>query len=144
MWVIEIHKFPIQKRKRIMTSRFCRRDLLKSGLKFYIFNHIYETKADAVYPMLFSESAPHITPGTGLKTKAPRKFFFFWLGCVIYDRLSKHIETNNIFAVEQFGFRTSSSTEKASYKVTDDVLNALNNNDGWRHFLRLTEGFKLR
>ena len=34
---------------------------------------------------------------------------------------------NNIFAVEQFGFRTSASTEKASYKPTDDILNALNN-----------------
>ena len=31
---------------------------------------------------------------------------------IIYDRLLKHIETNNILAVEQFGFRTSSSTEK--------------------------------
>ena len=39
----------------------------------------------------------------------------------------KHIETNNISAVEQFGFRTSSSTENASYKLTDDMLNALNN-----------------
>jgi hypothetical protein len=38
-----------------------------------------------------------------------------------------HIETNNILAVEQFGFRTSSSTEKASYKLIDDILNALNN-----------------
>jgi hypothetical protein len=27
---------------------------------------------------------------------------------IIYDRLLKHIETNNILAVEQFGFRTSS------------------------------------
>jgi len=45
----------------------------------------------------------------------------------MYDRLLKHIETNNILAVEQFGFRTSSSTEKASYKLTDDILNALNN-----------------
>ena len=33
---------------------------------------------------------------------------------IIYDRLLKHIKTNNILAVEQFGFRTSSSTEKAS------------------------------
>jgi len=31
---------------------------------------------------------------------------------IIYDRLLKHIETNNILAVEQFGFRTSSSTER--------------------------------
>jgi len=34
---------------------------------------------------------------------------------------------NNILAVEQFSFRTSSSTEKASYKLIYDVLNALNN-----------------
>jgi len=46
---------------------------------------------------------------------------------IIYDRLLKHIETNNVLVVEQFGFRTSSSTEKASYKLTDDILNALNN-----------------
>ena len=46
---------------------------------------------------------------------------------IIYERLLKHIETNNILAVEQFSFRTSSSTEKASYKLTDNVLNALNN-----------------
>ena len=39
----------------------------------------------------------------------------------------KHTETNNILAVEQFGFRMSLSTEKASYKLTDDTLNALNN-----------------
>jgi len=37
---------------------------------------------------------------------------------IIYDRLLKHIETNNVLAVEQFGFRTSPSTEKASYKLT--------------------------
>ena len=46
---------------------------------------------------------------------------------IIYDRLLKHIETNNILAVEQFGFRTSSSTEKASYKLIDDILNVLKN-----------------
>ena len=46
---------------------------------------------------------------------------------IIYDRLLKHIETNNILAVEQFGFKTSSSTEKASYKLSDNILNALSN-----------------
>jgi hypothetical protein len=45
---------------------------------------------------------------------------------IIYDRILK-IETNNILAVEQFGFGTSSSTEKASFKLIDDFLNALNN-----------------
>jgi len=44
---------------------------------------------------------------------------------LIYDRLLKHIENNNILAVEQFNFRTS--TEKASYKLTGDILNVPNN-----------------
>jgi hypothetical protein len=39
----------------------------------------------------------------------------------------QHIATKNILAVEQFGFRSSSSTEKASYRLIDDILNALNN-----------------
>jgi hypothetical protein len=34
---------------------------------------------------------------------------------------------NNILRTKQFGFKVSSSTENASYKLTDDVLNALNN-----------------
>ena len=42
-------------------------------------------------------------------------------------RLLKHITTNNILRAEQFGFRVSSSTEKASYKLIDDTLSALNN-----------------
>jgi len=46
---------------------------------------------------------------------------------IIYDRFLKHIKTNNILVDEQFGFRTSSSTEKASYKLNDKILNALNN-----------------
>jgi Notch-like protein len=52
---------------------------------------------------------------------------------IIYGRLVNHNETNNILAAEQFGFRTS-STEKASYKLIDEILHALNNNDGWRYF----------
>jgi len=46
---------------------------------------------------------------------------------IIYDRLLKHIKTNNILVDEQFGFRTSSSTEKAPYKLNDKILNTLNN-----------------
>jgi hypothetical protein len=34
--------------------------------------------------MQSSESVPQTTPGTGLKTKPPRKKNFFLLGCVIY------------------------------------------------------------
>jgi hypothetical protein len=46
---------------------------------------------------------------------------------IIYDRLLQHITVNNILVEEQFGFRTFSSTDKASYKLIDEVLNALNN-----------------
>ena len=43
---------------------------------------------------------------------------------LVYDRLLKYVTTNNILRAEQFGFRVSSSTEKASYKLKDDILNA--------------------
>jgi len=46
---------------------------------------------------------------------------------IIYNRLIQHIETNNILRDAQFGFRTFSSTEKASYKLINGILNALNN-----------------
>jgi len=46
---------------------------------------------------------------------------------VIYSRLYKHIQHNNILANEQYGFRRNSSTEKASYKLIHDILSALNN-----------------
>ena len=46
---------------------------------------------------------------------------------IIYKRILKHVETNNILVDEQYGFRTSSSTDKASYKLIDNILNALNN-----------------
>jgi hypothetical protein len=48
-------------------------------------------------------------------------------GKSVYDRLLNHIETNNILAVEQFGFRTFLSKEKASCKLIEDILNVLNN-----------------
>jgi len=35
--------------------------------------------------------------------------------------------TNNILAFEQFAFRTSSTTAKASYKLIDDIVYAFNN-----------------
>jgi hypothetical protein len=39
---------------------------------------------------------------------------------IIYGRLLQHITINNIL-VEQFGFRISSSTDKASYKFIDEI-----------------------
>jgi hypothetical protein len=43
------------------------------------------------------------------------------------DRLLQHIEIDNILVEEKFGFRTFSSTDKASYRLIDEILNALNN-----------------
>jgi len=45
---------------------------------------------------------------------------------IIYNRLLKYIETTNILENEHFGFRISSSMDKTSYKLTDKILNALN------------------
>jgi hypothetical protein len=36
-----------------------------------------------------------------------------------------HLETNNILAAEQFGFRTSSSTEQATFNFINNILNEL-------------------
>jgi hypothetical protein len=46
---------------------------------------------------------------------------------LIYARLFSHIEDNNILVSEQYGFRTHSSTEKAAFTLTDNILTALNN-----------------
>jgi len=34
-----------------------------------------------------------------------------------------HLETNNILAAEQFGFRTSSSTAQALFNFINNILN---------------------
>ena len=46
---------------------------------------------------------------------------------VIYKRLSHHINNNQILASAQFGFRHKSSTDLASYTLTQEILTALNN-----------------
>jgi hypothetical protein len=46
---------------------------------------------------------------------------------IIYERLVQHTEINNILVEEQFGFRPSTSTDKASYKLIKEILNELNN-----------------
>ena len=42
---------------------------------------------------------------------------------IMYIRLMNHLETNNILAAEQFGFRTSFSTEQASFSFINNILN---------------------
>ena len=53
--------------------------------------------------------------------------FAKFLEKIIYDRLINNIQINNILVEELFGFRTSSSTDKAAFKLIDEILNALNN-----------------
>jgi hypothetical protein len=45
---------------------------------------------------------------------------------VIYKRLYDHVNSNNILANEQYGFRNNSSNEKASYNLINNILTALN------------------
>jgi len=41
-------------------------------------------------------------------------------------RLLEHLHHNNIFSSEQDGFQTKLTTENATYKPTNEALNALN------------------
>jgi hypothetical protein len=44
----------------------------------------------------------------------------------LYKRLIEHINNNNILQGEQFGFRKRLATEDAIFKLTHEILNALN------------------
>ena len=46
-----------------------------------------------------------------------------------------HSESNNILAAEQFGFQTSSSTEKASFNFINNILNELKKKQNWWYIL---------
>jgi hypothetical protein len=43
-------------------------------------------------------------------------------------RLLEHLDDNNILVKEQSGFRPNFKTDNAIYHLTNEVLNALNNN----------------
>jgi hypothetical protein len=45
---------------------------------------------------------------------------------IIYDRLLQHINSNNNLVKEPFGFRPATSTDKASYRLINDILNVMN------------------
>jgi hypothetical protein len=44
----------------------------------------------------------------------------------LYKRLMQHIDDNNILTEQQFGFRKGLSTEDAIFKLTHEILTALN------------------
>jgi hypothetical protein len=46
---------------------------------------------------------------------------------VMYNRLYEHILTNNILVNNQYSFRPNSPTEKASFKLIEEILKAMNN-----------------
>jgi uncharacterized protein (DUF1919 family) len=46
---------------------------------------------------------------------------------LLYIRLSEHITKNNILANSQFGFKAESFTIKATRKLLDEILTAINN-----------------
>jgi hypothetical protein len=54
-------------------------------------------------------------------------FFSKVIEKVIYTRLYQNINQHKILATEQYSFRNNSSTEKASYKLINEILLALIN-----------------
>ena len=44
----------------------------------------------------------------------------------MYSRLNQHLITNNILAMEQFGFRKNRSREHATYTLVNGILQAWN------------------
>jgi hypothetical protein len=45
---------------------------------------------------------------------------------IMYERLLQHIKVNNILLEEQFGLRPATSKDKASYRVVNQIFNAMN------------------
>ena len=46
---------------------------------------------------------------------------------VMERRILKHIINYNILSTEQYGFRIGLRTDNATYKLTTEILNAINN-----------------
>jgi hypothetical protein len=53
----------------------------------------------------------------------------------LFNRPAAHLNTNKLLVVNQFGFRKGIATEDAIFKLVNEILNALNNNNnnknGW-------------
>jgi len=45
----------------------------------------------------------------------------------LYIRLNEHFNTNKLLVGNKFGFRKGTATEDAIFKLTNGILNALNN-----------------
>jgi hypothetical protein len=53
---------------------------------------------------------------------------------VMFSRLMGHSNINKILVEERFGLRKNLATEEAVYKLTNEILRALNNVSGWWYF----------
>ena len=89
--------------------------------------------SSGIFPswLIFSEIKPLHIKGdrTDIANFRPiflHPFHILWKN-VINTRLYQHIQQNNILATEQYGFRNNSSTGKASFKLINELLLALNN-----------------
>jgi len=45
----------------------------------------------------------------------------------LYIRVTEHLNTNNLLVGNQFGFRKGTATQDAIFKLTKEILKALNN-----------------
>jgi hypothetical protein len=45
---------------------------------------------------------------------------------LMYEILLQHIKVNNILVEKQFGFRPATSTDKAFYRLINEILNSVN------------------
>jgi len=53
--------------------------------------------------------------------------FFKIFEKIIYTRIYDHVVLNKILANEEYGFRSSLSTDNASYTLIHEILSAMNN-----------------
>jgi hypothetical protein len=49
------------------------------------------------------------------------------LETLMQRRILKHLTNYNILSTEQYGFRLGLRTDNATYKLTTEILNAMNN-----------------
>ena len=43
----------------------------------------------------------------------------------LYNRITEHLNTNNLLVGKQFGFRKDTATDDAMFKLTNEILKAL-------------------
>jgi len=87
--------------------------------------------SSGIFParLKFAEIKPIYKQGAKSNTSNYRPVSLLTSFSHIFDRiiLYHHINDNHILVDEQFGFRQSSSTDMATYALTNSILTTLNN-----------------